>query len=158
VSRLTFQVDVFPARGRLPTTLEEVAEREKDIRYSSRTRAMSDVIRTVHDLRHNIKELMEKLPPELRDTPEAKYLRDFGCGTTMDIAQLIYRPDEGQGQAKDYEFSRATMQERWAHGREDAQATLDAAPWLAPMPADAGARTFDVTGDRLRAAGRREHA
>jgi NTE family protein len=158
VSRLTFQVDVFPARGRLPTTLEEVAEREKDIRYSSRTRAMSDLIRTVHDLRHNINELLAKLPAALRDTPEAQYLRAFGCDTTMDIAQLIYRPDEDQGQAKDYEFSRATMQERWAHGREDAQATLDAAPWLAPMPADAGARTFDVTGDRLRAAGRREHA
>jgi NTE family protein len=157
-SRLTFQVDVFPARGRLPNNLEEVAEREKDIRYSSRTRAASDIMRTVHDVRHNINTLWEKLPQELRDTPEGRFLYNFGCVTTMDIAQLIYRPDEGQGQAKDYEFSRATMEERWAHGREDAQATLDAAPWLAPMPPEVGARTFDVTGDRLRAEGRREHA
>ncbi|CAH0146762.1 patatin-like phospholipase family protein [Roseomonas sp. CECT 9278] len=157
-SRLTFQVDVFPARGRLPTTLEEVAEREKDIRYSSRTRAASDIIRFTHDLRHNINALIEKLPPELRDTPEAHFLYNFGCVTTMDVAQLIYRPEQDQGQSKDYEFSRATMEDRWAHGREDAQATLDAAPWLAPMPPDVGARTFDVTGDRLRALGRREHA
>jgi NTE family protein len=36
-SRLTFQVDVFQSQGRLPTNLDEVAERDKDIRYSSRT-------------------------------------------------------------------------------------------------------------------------
>jgi NTE family protein len=157
-SRLTFQVDVFPARGRVPDTLEEVAEREKDIRYSSRTRAATDMITVTHDLRHNINTLWEKLPKELRETPEGRFLYNYGCVTTMDIAQLIYRPDDSQGQAKDYEFGRTTMAERWAHGREDAQATLDAAPWLAPMPPELGARTFDVTGDRLRAAGHREHA
>src|SRR6516225_2762204 len=37
-SRLIFQVDVFPAHGREPTNLAEVTERDKDIRYSSRTR------------------------------------------------------------------------------------------------------------------------
>jgi NTE family protein len=36
-SRLIFQIDVFPAHGRLPTNLDEVNEREKDIRYASRT-------------------------------------------------------------------------------------------------------------------------
>ena len=36
--RLVFQVDLFPARGELPQTLAEVAEREKDVRFSSRTR------------------------------------------------------------------------------------------------------------------------
>src|SRR6202790_4524147 len=47
-SRLTFQVDLFHARGRQPTDLEEVSEREKDIRYSSRTRAPTDMFRTIH--------------------------------------------------------------------------------------------------------------
>ena len=37
--RLTFQVDVFEGYGQLPKDLEEVSERENDIRYSSRTRA-----------------------------------------------------------------------------------------------------------------------
>ena len=41
-SRLTFQVDVFQGRGQLPTNLEEVNEREKDIRYSSRTRITTE--------------------------------------------------------------------------------------------------------------------
>ena len=36
--RLVFQVDLFPARGEMPATIADVSEREKDIRYSSRTR------------------------------------------------------------------------------------------------------------------------
>jgi NTE family protein len=145
-SRLTFQVDLFPSRGELPTSLEEVAEREKDIRYSSRTRAVTNSIRQTHDVRHNINMLWDKLPEELRALPEAQFLYNFGCVTTMDIVQLIYRPQQMQGQTKDYEFSRRTMAERWEQGLSDAKVTLAAAPWLAPMPHDVGARTFDVLG------------
>ncbi len=143
-SRLTFQVDLFNASGPAPTTLDEVSERDKDIRYSSRTRAGTDRQRTTHDLRHNINLLWDRLPPALRRTPEAQFLYAFGCVTTMDIAQIIYRPQERQGASKDYEFSRVTMEARWTQGQADAEATLQAAPWLAPMPAALGARAFDV--------------
>ena len=73
---------------------------------------------------------------------------EFGCVTTKDIVQLIYRPDETQGNAKDYEFSKDTMEARWAAGHDDARRTLDRSPWLAPMPRDADARTFDVKASR----------
>jgi NTE family protein len=146
-SRLTFQVDLFQARGRQPTDLEEVSEREKDIRYSSRTRAATDILRTTHDVRHNINGLWDQLPEDIRKTPEAKFLYNFGCVTTMDIVELVYRPPDPQGCSKDYEFSRTTMRARWAQGFSDAQTTLFAAPWLAPMPPEVGARTFDVLKD-----------
>ena len=38
---LAFQVDLWSARGPLPKNLLDVTEREKDIRYSSRTRMAS---------------------------------------------------------------------------------------------------------------------
>jgi NTE family protein len=144
-SRLTFQVDVFSARGPVPTNLDEVAEREKDVRFSSRTRAGTEEFRQRHTMRHLINNMIEKLPPELRDTPEAHALYEYGCVTTMDIAQLIYRPPVLQGKSKDYEFSRRIMEERWAQGRADAAATLAASPWLEPMPHQVGVRSFDVT-------------
>jgi NTE family protein len=143
-SRLTFQVDVFPARGQLPSDLDAVAERDKDIRYSSRTRTGTEAFCYTHTVRHHINNLIEKLPPEIRNTPEAETLHQFGCVTTMDIAQLVYRPDVPQGKAKDYEFSRRIMEERWKQGMSDAGATLAAAPWLEPMPHAVGVRTFDV--------------
>lgn len=148
-SRLTFQVDVFQGRGQLPTNLEEVNEREKDIRYSSRTRITTDNFRQKHEVRHAINELIAILPPDLRNTEQAKRLYEYGCVTEMDIVQLIYRPHEPQGACKDYEFSRVTMNERWEQGISDARATLAAAPWLAPIPKEVGVRVFDVMHDIL---------
>ncbi len=143
-SRLTFQVDLFAPEGRAPTNLEEVNERDKDIRYSSRTRSATEAQRRTHDLRHTINGLLEQLPDALRSTPEARSLYEFGCVTTMDIVDLTYRPTETQGPSTGFEFSRETMRARWAHGLADARATLAAAPWLAPMPREIGARTFDM--------------
>jgi NTE family protein len=64
-SRLIFQVDVFPAHGRAPTNLAEVTERDKDIRYSSRTRLTTNNLREKHNVRHAINELHKLLPPGL---------------------------------------------------------------------------------------------
>jgi NTE family protein len=143
-SHLIFQVDLFPARGALPRNLNEVGERDKDIRYSSRTRAVTDRLRREHDLRHSINMLWEKLPDGLRNGPETALLDEFRCVTTMDIVELIYRPEHVLGQSKDYEFDRQTMETRWAQGLSDARETLTAAPWLEPMSPEVGARTFDV--------------
>ena len=145
-SRLAFQVDLFSARGAVPTDIEAVGEREKDIRYSSRTRAGTDMFRTMHDVRHVINDLLERLP-ELRGSREGRFLYEFGCVTTMDIVELIYRPKHAQGPAKDYEFGHTVMRARWAEGLANARATLDASPWLAPMPPEIGVRTFDVLGE-----------
>ena len=72
--RLVFQVDLFAARGEMPTTLAEASEREKDIRYSSRTR-----LNTTFELRRQAtlqaaKRLVAKLPASLRNDPDAKAL------------------------------------------------------------------------------------
>src|SRR5258706_831952 len=143
-SRLTFQVDVFQAQGPLPSNLDEVSEREKDIRYSSRTQICSNAFRDRHDVRHAINELHKLLPPDLANTEQAKRLYEHGCVTEMDIVQLVYRPIEPQGASKDYEFSRSSMEARWQQGISDARTALHASPWLAPMPKELGVRVFDV--------------
>jgi NTE family protein len=89
------------------------------------------------------------LPPELANTEQAKRLYEHGCVTVMDIVQLIYRPIEPQGALKDFEFSRSTMEARWLQGLADARSTLNASPWLAPMPREVGVRVFDVIHDIL---------
>jgi NTE family protein len=62
--------------------LNEVIERDKDIRYSSRTRARTDTLR---QLRHSINMLWERLPDDLRTGQEAALLNEFRCGTTPGI-------------------------------------------------------------------------
>ena len=149
-SRVIFQVDLFPAHARhRPTNLDQVHEREKDIRYSSRTRLATNALRERHDIRYAINQLHKLLPPEIAGTDQARRLYEHGCVTTMDIVQLIYRPDEPQGSLKDFEFSRPTMELRWQQGLVDARTALQASPWLAPMPSESGVRVFDVIHDIL---------
>ena len=143
-STLAFQVDVFAAQGELPSRLDNVSEREKDIRYSSRTRMGVRTFRYAHELRRNISKLLEKLPASLKDEPEVEFLKRAACQTTMDIVELIYRPEACQGPSKDYEFLRATMARRWDQGLGDARAALASAPWLEPAPAEVAVRTFDI--------------
>ena len=147
---MIFQVDLFPAHARhRPTNLDQVHEREKDIRYSSRTRLATNALRERHDIRYAINQLHKLLPPEIAGTDQARRLYEHGCVTTMDIVQLIYRPGDPQGASKDYEFGRATMKARWAQGYADARTTLFESPWLAPMPKEVGVRVFDVMHEIL---------
>jgi NTE family protein len=142
---LIFQVDLFPARGPNPKNLDEVAERQKDITYSSRTRTGTNDAGSQQQMRRNVRRFLDKLPPELRNDPVARDLHEYGCPALIDVAQLIYRPAEPQGSQKDYQFDRGTMLRRWEDGLRDARATLHAAPWKRKAPHDIGFRSFDVT-------------
>ena len=63
---LAFQVDLWSARGAVPRTLGEVVTRQKEIQYSSRTRANSDQFKKEQQLRNALADLLAKLPDELR--------------------------------------------------------------------------------------------
>jgi NTE family protein len=147
-SMLAFQADLFACRGPLPQDLCEVVEREKDIRFSSRTRMGTTSFCAEHDIRHNLRSLLAKLPDSFQDDAEVRFLRGLACPAAIDIVQLIYRPDGPRGPWKDIEFGRPTVLERWAQGLADARLTMEASPWLEPPAPGVGARTFDVLRDR----------
>jgi NTE family protein len=121
---LVFQVDLWSARGGLPRDLAEVAVRMKEIQYSSRTRAATDQFRRGQKLRAAFNELLAQMPRELAETPQAKMLAKAADPALYNIVQLIYRSPTYEGQSKDYEFSRQTMQEHWKAGYRDAKITL----------------------------------
>ena len=146
---LVFQVDLFSAQGTLPRNLLDVYERHKDILYSSRTRKNTNAFRDAQRLRQAVDRLHQKLPDALKDDPDVAYLRDTcsDCGT-ISIVHLIYRDKYYETQAKDYEFSRVSMEEHWQAGLNDTRRTLQhESQWLkAPEPLEA-VRTFDITRD-----------
>ncbi|HLY87351.1 MAG TPA: patatin-like phospholipase family protein, partial [Acetobacteraceae bacterium] len=71
---LAFQVDLWSARGEFPRNLAEVATRQKEIQYSSRTRAFTDYFKRVIKLRNTVAELLEELPEEMRQSEKVKFL------------------------------------------------------------------------------------
>jgi NTE family protein len=144
---LAFQVDLWSARGELPRNMLEVVTREKEIRFSSRTRAGTDQFKHVQSLRRAVAGLLEKLPDELQNSPEAKLLRTAGDRKVYNIVQLIYRARNYEGHSKDYEFSRVSMDEHWRAGYHDARRTLRHREVLARPTNHEGVFTFDLAVD-----------
>jgi len=144
---LAFQVDLWSARGELPGNMLEVMTREKEIRYSSRTRAGTDQFKHVQSLRRAAASLLEKLPPDLRDSPEAKLLGTAADRKVYNVVQLIYRARNHEGHSKDYEFSRLSMQEHWRAGYHDARRTLRHPEVLQRPTNHEGVFTFDLGYD-----------
>jgi len=123
---LIFQVDLFSARGERPRTLAEAADREKDIRYSSRTRAVTDELHERHRLHRRLHALAGMLPAARRRSPEVRALLDGTCDSAITLVHLIHRHQRAETHTKDFEFSRPTMLGHWRQGREDARDALDA--------------------------------
>ena len=144
---LAFQVDLWSARGAVPRTLAEVITRQKEIQYSSRTRANSDRFKTEQKLRNALADLLAKLPEDLRGTPEYLTLNPVADRKVYSLIQLIYRSGRDEGGSKDFDFSRQSMQDHWRTGRHDTVRTLRH-PGVLERPKNAeGVVTFDLAMD-----------
>jgi NTE family protein len=140
---LAFQIDLWNARGELPKDMVEVEVRHKEIIYSSRNRAATDRYKHVQKLRIAAANLIKKVPAELRDGDDAKLLLTEANDKVCNIVHLIYRAKPYEGIAKDFEFSRRTMEEHWKTGYNNARQTL-ANPQVLELPDRLeGVRTFD---------------
>ncbi len=147
VDTLVFQIDLWNARGELPRDLMEAESRQKEIRYSSRTRAATDQFKKQQLLRRAAAKLLPLIPSEYQHMPEAELLAGEADEKVSNIIQLIYHARNYEGVSKDYEFSRRTMNEHWQSGYNDAVRTLrHPEVLLRPENVD-GVFTFDLAVD-----------
>jgi NTE family protein len=144
---LIFQVDLFSARGPLPTTLLEAAEREKDIRFSSRTRMNTDKNKQIHNARTALRDLIGKLPDDLKGDPSVAILNQAAKENTVTVVHLIYRSKNYESSSKDYDFSHVGMVEHWGAGTRDVYLSMRHKDWLERPQNGETMVTYDLTGD-----------
>src|SRR6478735_11520 len=144
---LIFQVDLFSAHGELPVSLLEAAEREKDIRFSSRTRMNTDKNRQIHNARMAVRDLIGKLPDYLQNDPSVELLREASKENTVTVVHLIYRSKNYESSSKDYDFSRVGMVEHWGAGVRDVHLSMRHKEWLERPQSGETMVTYDLTGE-----------
>jgi NTE family protein len=143
---LAFQIDLWSARGSLPRDLTELEVRAKEIRFSSRTRQGTDRYKYEQKLRRAAANLLKRLPAELKTDPDVKLLEHEADDKVCNLVHLIYRSKSYEGIAKDYEFSRRTMEEHWKSGYDDAVASIRHPEVLQRPDNPEGIRIFDFGG------------
>jgi NTE family protein len=144
---LIFQIDLFSARGQLPESMLEAAEREKDIRYSSRTRMNTDKNRQIHNARRAVRDLIDKLPDHLKNDPSAVFLSEAAKENTVTVVHLIYRSKNYESGSKDYDFSRVAMVEHWEAGVRDVYRSMQHEEWLERPQSGETMMTYDLSGE-----------
>jgi NTE family protein len=147
---LVFQVDLFPARGERPHDLEEAWSREKDIRYSSRTRRISDGLVRRRKEHRLIDRMLHKLPAEFADLAEVEAVRKMVDCKALNVVQLIHEPPAWQTGARDFEFSRSTMEINWALGKAAVDAAMKDGQLLAESIVEGRSDSFAVRSGDLR--------
>jgi NTE family protein len=141
---LAFQVDLWSARGDVPRDLADVAVRQKEIQYSSRTRASTDKFKRIQQVRRSIAEAIAKVPPGSIGEAEMARLKSEVDPHVYNIVHLIYRAEKQNGGFGDYEFSRATMEAHWKAGYDHAVQSLRD-PEILRRPTNAeGVAIFDL--------------
>jgi NTE family protein len=145
IDALIVQVDLFSAKGELPVNLDQVLEREKDIRYSSKTRFNTKRVQELENMRRAFGRLMQKLPPKLYKDPDYKLLKPL-CDQKrhITITHLINRRFAHSTNSKDYEFSRTTVRQLWETGLEDMRRTCAHRDWPKAKESVSGVRVFDL--------------
>jgi NTE family protein len=144
---LVFHVDLWSARGEFPRNMAQVTTRQKEIMFSSRTRAASNRFKEMQRVRNMLAQLMKKLPPELADSVEGAALRPYADHKVWNLIHLIYRAKNYEGDTKDFEFSCQSMEDHWRAGYHDTVRTLRHPEVLErPQTAD-GVFIFDVARD-----------
>ena len=141
---VVLQVDLFSARGLMPASLSEVMERQKDITYSSRTRMNTDVMAANMNLQQAIADLIARLPAAMRQDPGVAQVQAMLTHQPIDVYHLIYRDKPYELESKDYEFSRAAVEEHWEAGMRDMRRTLAHPELLLGTPAMNGVTTYDL--------------
>jgi NTE family protein len=126
---LVFAIQLWPAAGLDPKSIWQALTRHKEIQYASR--AISHVARQkqIHQLRHIIRELVERLPPEQRDKPEVAELAAYGCGTTMHIVEVTAPRLDGEDHTRDIDFTVTGIHARWEAGSKDVRRALERKSW-----------------------------
>jgi NTE family protein len=138
-----FQVDLFSSAGHMPADMNDVFAREKEIRFSSRTRLNTDIARKKEKTGKALKRLLSKLPPEMLDDPDVRYLMKQDGRGAVTVVHLIYRRQSYETYKMDNEFSRLTMEEHWKAGYDDVCETFATKEWTGRRIPDEGFVTID---------------
>lgn len=142
---LTFQVDLWSRRGPLPHSMADVAERQKDIQYSSRTRFMIDTMQREQRYRNTLHHLLEQIPAAQRKSdPWCIAAEKLACSKKYNVQHLIYEENACDQHYKDYQFGLSTMRGHWASGLADIRRMLAVKNGLAPPENDSGFVTHNL--------------
>ena len=141
---LVFQVDLFNSPGDLPRDIWDVFAREKEIRYASRTKILTDYYAKLYEKDVLLKRILDKVPSAKLTREDKELKQRLSDLPEVTILNLIYQKTKYEGMANDAEFSSLSMQDHWQAGYRDTVLTIKHKDWLTMSGQDVGVLMHDI--------------
>lgn len=141
---LCFMIDCFSLKGQIPQTMDQIEERQKDIRYASHSRRLTNVYASRQNLQAAIHYLGTKLSPDAKKDPKVAEVLGLGHEKRMSVVHIIYKATPFAHSFKDYNFIRSAINLRYATGYENAIAVLNKPTWLKKTDKDLSVTIYGV--------------
>jgi NTE family protein len=138
------QVDLFSGAGEMPRSVDQVQERVKDIQFQSKNRFSHAQIERIEALRSALADVIARLPANMRSDPQVRKLAEISQRGPVSLVHLVNRHDTQSSDFKDYEFSRATVDELWRAGHDDVQRVVKQPDACRITELGNGVRVFDL--------------
>jgi NTE family protein len=143
-SSLVLQVDLWDADGELPLDTTTANLRATEVHSASRLNISLEQLRNMQQLRRDLGQLLEEFPKDRRNDPRIQRLSEAARVQLVMLVRLKYQAKKYEKANKMFDFSRRTMEERWAAGYDDAQVAIRE-PGVRELPdPSVAARIFDV--------------
>ena len=85
---LCFLVDLWSATGKLPTTIDEVRTRKKDVTFASRSQRHISDYASRHAMQNKLRDLYARLPASARTEKDERELAALGCEATVHVVHV----------------------------------------------------------------------
>ncbi len=135
---VVFQLDLFSAKGVLPTSLGEIAEREKDIRFASRSEINTMKNRKLYN--------SGQLPPRTRHGAASETPPAVPEGNVT-VIHLTYHSALPEVASRDYNFSPVVIDEHRSAGQRDVERLVRHRNDIKPPEGDDNMVVYELTPD-----------
>ena len=109
----------------------------------------TDKNKQVHNMRKGLRELIGKLPDDLKNYRSVKMLSQAAKENTVTVVHLIYRSKNYESSSKDYDFSHVGMVEHWGAGERDVHLSMRHKNWLEQPQSGETMMSYDLTEDAV---------
>ena len=121
-----FVVNLWLEKRALPHSIPEVLARRDEIVFAEKIRRNIRTWEYIDDYRQLVEEIMASLEPRIAEQIKRRprYIETIGEASPLSVTRISREPVEGESVARDYEFSRKTIDQHIAQGYAVAAKTL----------------------------------
>ena len=107
----------------------------------------TDKNKQVHNARKALRDLIGKLPDDLKRDPSVEILCNAAKENTVTVVHLIYKSKNYESSSKDYDFSHVAMVEHWNAGVRDVHLSMRHRDVLEQPQSGETMMAYDMTRD-----------